>query len=447
MHPAELDKRHLWHPFTQQLDWARSEPLIIDRAEGCWLIDVDGRRYLDGISSLWTNVHGHRHPMLDAAIRAQLDKVAHTTMLGLSHPTAITLAARLVAKAPPGLSRVFYSDNGSTAAEVALKMAFQYHQQRGDRARVRFATLTDAYHGDTLGAVSVGAMELFHELFRPLLFGSVALPAPRTPGGAEEARCLEEALARLEAHGASLAALIVEPLVQGAAGMKMHSEEYLRAVIAKAREVGALVIADEVAVGFGRLGTMFAMEQVGTAPDLMTLAKGLSAGYLPLAATLASEPIYEAFLAEPEAYRQFFHGHTYTGNPLACAVALASLDLFETNDVLGHVAVIADHLARRLAPLRDHPRVAGIRQRGVLVGVDLVQSDGRPWPASVRAGHRVCMACRPLGLVLRPLGDTVVINPPLAVSVAEVDHLVDVLLRAIEEVPADPVSGPDRDGR
>lgn len=432
-----LDHRHLWHPFTQQADWVRSAPLIVERAEGNWLIDVHGARYLDGVSSLWTNVHGHRHPKLDAAIRAQLDRVAHSTLLGLSHPSAIELATRLVQVAPDGLRRVFYSDNGSTACEIALKMAFQYQQQVGQTQRTRFATLRDAYHGDTLGAVSVGAIDLFHSIYRPLLFGAVQLPAPVAPGGSEEAACLERALQLLDTHGHELAALIVEPLVQGAAGMKMHSPAFLQTIVERAREHGVLIIADEVAVGFGRLGTLFACEQVPLQPDFLCLAKGLSGGYLPIAATLSTEAVYEAFLAEPDAYKQFFHGHTFTGNPLACAVALASLDLFDEERVLEHVRAAGARLRAGLEALQADPRVGGrisaVRQRGVMIGVDLAQPDGTPWSPSLRAGHQVCMACRSHGLILRPLSDTVVINPPLSITLEEVDHLLEALARAIQD--------------
>lgn len=421
---AKLDHKYVWHPFTQQLDWMRSEPLIIERAEGSWLFDVEGRRYLDGVSSLWTNVHGHRHPRLDAALRAQIDRVAHSTMLGLTHPGAVELARRLVERAP-GLDRVFYSDNGSTACEVALKMAFQYHQQTGQTQRTRFASLSDAYHGDTLGSVSVGAVETFHGLFKPLLFDAVRLPSPVTPGGDEEARCLEASLRLIEEHGHELAAIIVEPLVQGAAGMKMHTEGFLRRILTAARDKGVLVVIDEVAVGFGRLGTLFATELLDFRPDFLCLAKGLGGGYLPIAATLTTEAVYEAFLAEPEAYRQFFHGHTFTGNPLACAVALASLDLFEEERTLDHVAAVERRMAERFDALRQDPRVTAIRHRGVLAGVDVT---GRP-----RAGHHVCMAARAHGAVIRPLGDTVVVNPPLSIALSEVDLLLDALTAAMDD--------------
>ncbi len=427
-HLAELDHAHLWHPFTQQRDWVATEPLIVEKASGPYLTDIRGRTYLDGVSSLWTNIHGHRHPVLDDALRAQIDKVAHTTMLGLSHPTAIELAARLVAIAPGELSRVFYSDNGSTATEVALKMAFQYQQQIGNTGRTCFASLSGAYHGDTLGAVSVGSIGLFHKIYRPLLFGGVVLPAPKTPGGPEEARCLSSALDLLEAHASELAAIIVEPLVQGAAGMKMHTPAYLRPILERARELGILVVADEVAVGFGRTGSMFAMEQVGFSPDFLCMAKGIAAGYLPLAATLATETVYEAFLAEPEAYRQFFHGHTFTGNPLACAVALASLDLFETEDTLANAAAVGAAMSETLAELR--PEVAAIRQAGVMVGIDLHGPDKDAVPAS-GSGHRVCMMARELGAILRPLGNTVVLNPPLSITPDQAVELARIATEAI----------------
>ena len=429
---AKSDLRHLWHPFTQQQEWARDPMLIIDRAEGCWLVDVDGNRYIDGVSSLWTNVHGHRHPRLDAALRAQVDRVAHSTLLGLSHPPAIELAAQLSRLAPEGLQRVFFSDNGSTSVEIALKMAFQFHQQTGQTGRTRFASLRDAYHGDTLGAVSVGAIDLFHSIYRPLLFDALALPAPTTPGGTEEAEALARAMDLLEAHGHELAALVVEPLVQGAAGMKMHSEAFLRPLLERARELGVLLVADEVAVGFGRLGSLFAMEQVAVAPDFLCLAKGLSAGYLPLAATLATERVYEAFLAEPDAYRQFFHGHTFTGNPLACAVALENLRLFEETDLLAHVRARSAQLSDLLGPLAGLPGVSGVRHRGVMVGIDLVAPDGTAYPSARRSGHRVAMAARPLGAVIRPLGDTIVLNPPLSIRANELARLVGITAAAIE---------------
>ena len=424
----------LWHPFTQHLEWQGMEPLVIHEAEGCWLIDGEGHRYLDGISSLWTNVHGHRHPELDEALRIQLGKVAHSTLLGLTHPPAITLAKELLRRAPEGLTRVFYSDNGSTAVEVALKMAFQYQQQNGAPDRTRFASLSDAYHGDTLGSVSVGSIELFHRIYRPLLFNGVALPAPTHPGTPEEESMLARGLELLDAHGHELAALVVEPLVQGAAGMKMHSPRFLKTLMERARELGVLLIADEVAVGFGRLGTLFAMEKVGVAPDFLCVAKGLGAGYLPIAATLAPEAVYEGFLGDPETHRQFFHGHTFTGNPLACAVALRSLELFESEDVLAHVGRLEAHLAGKLETLGRLPSVASIRHQGVMIGIDLTSAEGTPFPPGRRVGHQVAMAARGHGVILRPLGDTLVINPPLSMTMDEADVLMDATYAAIQDV-------------
>lgn len=422
---AALDHAHLWHPFTQQARWTESPPLIIERAEGCTLIDTNGKRYLDGVASLWTNVHGHRHPKLDAAVREQLDRMAHSTLLGLSHPPAIQLAHRLVDLVPWGLTRVFFSDDGSTATEVALKMAFQFHQQTGDTKRTRFAALSGGYHGDTLGAVSVGSIPIFHQVYRPLLFDAVVLPAPVEPDGDEQDACLAEALALLDEHGPELAALIFEPLVQGAAGMKMHGPGYLKPLLEKAREHGVLLVADEVATGFGRTATLFAMEHVGVAPDLLCVAKGLAAGYLPLAATLTTERIYQAFLGSPDAHRQFFHGHTFTGNPLACAVALASLDLFEEEGVLRRASHLEHHLRILLKGWFRKPGVGSVRQRGVMAGIDLVDPlTGAPYDPSLQMGYKVCQKARERGAILRPLGDTLVINPPLAIQDAELTALV-----------------------
>ncbi|MFT7519388.1 MAG: adenosylmethionine-8-amino-7-oxononanoate aminotransferase [Kiritimatiellia bacterium] len=429
---ADLDKQVLWHPFTPQHRWVDSAPLVIEHADGCMLYDIDGNEYIDGVSSLWTNVHGHRHPKLDQAIRDQLDKMAHSTMLGLTHPTAIQFASRLVDVTPAGLSRVFYSDSGSTATEIAVKMAFQTQQHRGETHRTRFATLRDAYHGDTIGAVSVGGIDAFHAIFRPLLFPTTALPAPVQPGGEEERECLRIALDLLEREAHTLAALIVEPLVQGAAGMKMHTTAYLEPLLKRARQLGVLVIADEVAVGFGRTGTLFAMEQVDFVPDFLCLAKGISGGYLPLAATLATEAVYEAFLGAPEDNRQFFHGHTYTGNPLACAVALASLQIFYDDHVLDNVAARAAQLSTSLADLRRSPSVRATRHKGVMAAIDLRDPTGSDLPPDT--GHKVSMAARRHGVILRPLGNTLVINPPLSIDAAHLDRLMQCTRAAIQDV-------------
>jgi adenosylmethionine-8-amino-7-oxononanoate aminotransferase len=415
-----LDRSAVWHPFTQQLGWMTEDAPIIERGEGSTLWDTDGKAYIDGVSSLWCTLHGHRHPALDAAVRAQLDRVAHTTMLGLSHPPAIELADRLLAVAPRGdreLTRVFYSDNGSTANEIALKMAFQWHKIRGDEARTEFVYLDMSYHGDTIGSVSVGGIDLFHTLFRPLLFDGIRV----APGDVEG---LERVFAQ---RGGTVAALIMEPLVQGAAGMLLQPDGYLRAVRELCDKYGILMIVDEVATGFGRTGTMFACEQEGVVPDLMTVAKGLTGGYLPLAATLATERIYEGFLGRFEEFRTFFHGHTYTGNPLACAVALATLQVFEDEDTLGALAgkieLLGELLDEQVATLAS---VAEIRRVGTMTGIALTD-----FPLEARMGHQVTLAARERGAILRPLGDVIVLMPPLGISEDELRRLVAITAEAI----------------
>jgi adenosylmethionine---8-amino-7-oxononanoate aminotransferase len=414
------DHAHLWHPFTQQRGWTEEEPLIVERAEGTDLFDVDGRRYIDGVSSLWCNVHGHRHPRIDAALRDQLDRVAHSTMLGLTHRPAIELARRLVELAPPGLTRAFYSDSGSTATEIALKMAFQYWRQRGEDRR-RFACLKMAYHGDTIGSVSAGGIDLFHSMYRPLLFDTLKAE----PGDAADMERL------LRNHPGEVAAVIVEPLVQGAAGMLVHPPGYLRELRELCDGYDVLLIADEVATGFGRTGRMFACEHEGVAPDLLCLAKGITGGYLPLAATLASERIYEGFLGEFEQFRTFFHGHTYTGNPLACAAALATLDVFEEERTLDALAPKLGLLGELLEPLAGHPSVREVRRVGFMVGIELAD-----FPLAARMGHRVTLEARRRGAIVRPLGDVVVLMPPLAISEADLCRLVEITAAAIDSASA-----------
>src|SRR5918998_493949 len=413
---AALDRAHLWHPFTQQQGWVEEEPLIVESAEGTDLIDVHGRRYIDGVSSLWCNVHGHRHPRIDAAVREQLDSVAHSTMLGLSHRPGIELAGRLVELAPPALTRVFYSDSGSTAAEIALKMAFQYWRQRGEE-RPRFLALRMAYHGDTIGSVSVGGIDLFHSLYRPLLFDTLKAE----PGDLDDMDRL------LGEHAGEVAAVIMEPLVQGAAGMLMHPKGYLRGLRELCDRHGVLLILDEVATGFGRTGRMFACEHEDVAPDLMCLAKGITAGYLPLAATLATERIYEGFLGEFQEFKTFFHGHTYTGNPLACAAAIANLNVFEQERTIERLQPKIELLERCLRRVAAIPTVREVRRRGFMVGIEL---DG--FPVDARMGHQVTLEARRRGAIVRPLGDVVVLMPPLSIETAELRRLVDITAQAIE---------------
>jgi adenosylmethionine---8-amino-7-oxononanoate aminotransferase len=421
-HAAD-DQRYLWHPFTQQRGWEREDPVVVTHADGCWLTDDQGRRYIDGVSSLWCTVHGHRHPALDIAVKDQLDRVAHSTMLGLTHEPAIELARRLIELAPPGLARVFYSDSGSTAAEIALKMAFQYWQQRGgeDARRTRFVSLREAYHGDTIGSVSVGGIDLFHSMYRPLLFDTLTAE----PGDAAD---MERLLAE---HAGEVAAVIVEPLVQGAAGMLVHPPGYLRAVRELCDRHGVLLICDEVATGFGRTGRMFACEHEGVAPDLMCLAKGITGGYMPLAVTLATERMYEGFLGEYEDFRTFFHGHTYTGNPLACAAALANLRLFEQERTLEQLQPKIELLGTLLEPIAALPAVAEVRRRGFMVGIELAG-----YPVEARMGHQVTLEARRRGAIIRPLGDVVVLMPPLGIRAGELRELVRITGEAIEAATA-----------
>ena len=446
---ADLDAAHVWHPFTpMSAHTAEDIPCIVE-GDGFDLIDDRGRRYLDGISSLWCNVHGHRVPELDAAIADQLGRVAHTTLLGLNNDRAIELAARLAALAPGELDHVFYSDSGSTAVEAALKIAWQYHRQSGrpggDRRDV-FLTVSGAYHGDTIGSVSLGAIRLFHQVYGGLLFDTVSVPSPGQfprPDGLDadawHQHCFEAAAKAAADAGDRLAGIVIEPLVQGAAGIWTHPAGYLKHLRTLANETGALLIADEVAVGFGRTGSMLASEQESVTPDLLCLAKGLTGGYLPLAATLATSTVYEAFLGEPHEGRTFFHGHTFTGNPLACAAAIASLDRFASHDVLGNAAEVEAVLRDELAPLADHPHVADVRQRGIMVGIELATAKQpmMPFDSALRMGHRVTRAARRRGVIVRPLGDVVVLMPAPAMPPETARRLVRETIASIDEAVAE----------
>jgi adenosylmethionine---8-amino-7-oxononanoate aminotransferase len=447
-----LDRAHVWHPFTQMQTWLEplpgDEPVIIDHASGSWIFDTRGRKYLDAISSLWVNVHGHHRAELDSAIRLQLEKVAHTTLLGLGSPPSIELAYELVQRAPKaglapgenGLTKVFYSDSGSTSVEVALKMAFQHWKQRGKPEKRKFVAVAEGYHGDTIGSVSVGGVDLFHEIFRPLLFDCLRIPSPyayRWPTGPKH--CLDSAAMAAESviHGRrdEIAALVIEPLVQGAAGMITHPPGYLKRIARACKENGVLLICDEVATGFGRTGTLFACEQEEVVPDFLCLAKGLTAGYLPLAATLTTDAVYESFLGPFESKRTFFHGHSYTGNALACATALASLRLFDEDGTLQHSRAMAERLAEGLATVAELAHVGDIRQRGMMIGIELVRDrkTKEEYPYAERMGHKVALAARAHQLMLRPLGNVVVLMPPLAIKPQEVDLLVDGVRESIRE--------------
>lgn len=439
-----LDHRYLWHPFTQMQDWLRDTPLVIERGEGNYLIDTEGRRYLDGVSSLWCNVHGHRKRELDDALHAQVDRIAHTTMLGLGNVPAIVLAERLIAIAPKGLTRVFYSDAGATAVEIALKMALQYWYLRGAPQRTRFLALTEGYHGDTLGAVGVGYSDTFHRFFRPVVQPSIQINPPhvfRWRHGRSAAEALglaiDEAERAFAQHGHELAAAIVEPLMQGAAGMWQQPVEYLPALEKLARRYGTLLICDEVATGFGRTAEMFAVEHGDVHPDIFCLGKGLTGGYLPLAATLATEEIFSAFLQPYETFQAFFHGHTFTGNPLASAVAVANLEVFAQEGVVARVRARATELSELLAErCASLAHVGDIRQCGLMVGIELVRDCQRrePYDPALKVGARVVQEIRRHGVILRPLGSVIVLMPPLSVTPDELALLVDATSQGIAAV-------------
>lgn len=439
----ELDKRYIWHPFTQMQEWVRSEPLVIERAEGNFLIDTDGRRYLDGVSSLWVNIHGHGNREINDAIIRQLEKLAHTTLLGLASVPSIELARRLVEISPPGLNRVFYSDSGSTAVEVGLKIAFQYWRNRGRDEKRLFAALTDAYHGDTIGSVSLGGIDIFHAIFHPLLFNALRVPTPfpyRCPDLSPEEcrdRSLEHFRSLARDRGDEIAALVVEPIVQGAAGMIVHPRGFLRGLEEICREYNILLMCDEVATGFGRTGRMFACEHEGVRPDIMAVAKGISGGYLPIAATLVTDEIHDAFLGPYMEYKTFFHGHSYTGNALACAAACASIDLFERDRIFTtsqpKIELLAERLLAEVGPL---PHVGEIRQCGFMVGIELGldPASRTPYPAELRMGAAVTQRVRSHGVILRPLGDVVVLMPPLSITPDEIRVLVSATARSIRDV-------------
>ncbi len=411
---AYLDKTHIWHPFTQQAEWVKKDPILVTSAKGVWLKDARGRKFLDGNSSLWVNVWGHGHPRLDQAVRRQLRRMAHTTFLGLTHEPAIRLAQALVRIAPKGLSRVFYSDNGSTAVEVALKMAYQYWQLKGEGRKSKFVSLKEGYHGDTVGAVSVGGIDLFHARFKSLLF----------KGWQVKHHDLESTIRR---HQSDIAAVLMEPLIQGATGMRLHPKGFLSYVARVCRRHNVLLIVDEVATGFGRTGTMFACEQESVAPDFLCAGKSITGGYLPLAATLTSEKIYRTFLGRYEKLRHFFHGHTYTANPLACAVAVENLRMYRQKRLLVQVRQRARELAQGLAPLRANPLVQEVRQIGLMAGIELI---------GPRMGHKACEAAIRRGVWLRPLGNVVVLMPPLAITAKEMAFLVRKVQEAVAEVAA-----------
>jgi adenosylmethionine-8-amino-7-oxononanoate aminotransferase len=447
-----LDRAHVWHPFTQMKDWGGADQLIIERGEGNYLIDTEGRRYLDGVSSLWVNVHGHRKKEIDNAVKKQLTKIAHSTILGLSNVSSIELAERLVKITPPGLTRIFLSDSGSTAIEAALKIAFQYQNQSGNAtSRLRkgghatFLAFTGAYHGDTFGSMGVGGIGIFFEKYKPLLFRALRAPYPycyRCPVKLKKTypdcgtACLDSLERILKKHHSEIAACIIEPLVQGAGGMIVSPPGFLKGVRRLTKKYNVLLIADEVATGFGRTGTMFACDGEKVVPDIMCLAKGITGGYLPVAATITTEKVYKAFLGRYEELKTFFHGHTYSGNPLGCAAAVASIDIFRKEKTLQKLKPKIALLSRELEKFTDLDHVGDVRQRGFMVGIELVKDKAtkEPFPAGLRLGHRVAMDVRKKGLIIRPLGDTIVIMPPLSIKRAELKRLTSIVYDSIERL-------------
>ena len=440
-----LDKQYLWHPFTQMSDWEREPQIVVESGSGSTLIDIRGKRYLDGVSSLWVTVHGHRKKEIDRAVSAQLKKIAHSTLLGLSNVPAVLLAEKLIQIAPPGLSKVFYSDSGSTAVEIGLKITFQYWQQKGQafRSKTGFISLKEAYHGDTIGSVSVGGIDLFHEIYKPLLFHSRKIDTPHcyrcALGKTYPAcglACAQQAEEVLRSHGRETAALIIEPLVQGAAGMLVSPPGYLRRIRELCTKYNVLMIADEVATGFGRTGKMFACEHEGVSPDIMCVAKGITGGYLPLAATLTTGEIYRGFLGEYRELRTFFHGHTYTGNPLACAAAIANIDLFKKEKTLRKLEPKIAYLFEQMGRLKRLKHVGDIRQKGFMAGIELVKDreTKEPYPLEDKMGIRVILECRKKGLIIRPLGNVIVLMPPFSISMKELKRIMDIVYAAIKNV-------------
>jgi adenosylmethionine-8-amino-7-oxononanoate aminotransferase len=442
----EKDKEYVWHPFTQMKEWVEEDQqLIIERGSGVKIYDTEGNEYYDGVSSIWLNVHGHQKEELDQAVKDQLDKIAHSTMLGLANEPATNLAEKLVEISPQGLRKVFYSDSGSTAVEIALKMAFQYWQQieQDAGAKDKFITLANAYHGDTIGSVSVGGIDLFHEIYKPMLFNSLETPAPycyRCPFN--ETRpgcnfsCIKELEKIMQEKHEEVAALIIEPLMQGAGGMIAAPKGYLKQVRQLCDKYNILLIADEVAVGFGRTGEMFACDHEGVQPDIMAVAKGISGGYLPISATLTTDEIYNAFYDDYETQKTFFHGHSYTGNPLAAAVSVANLELFEEEDIIGQIPDKIRTIENKLEEICELEHVGDIRQQGLMVGIELVKDKETKEGYSYerKMGSQVAQEARARGMIIRPLGDTVVFMPPLCSTEEELVDMLDIIEDSIVEI-------------
>ncbi|WP_378951775.1 adenosylmethionine--8-amino-7-oxononanoate transaminase [Pelosinus sp. sgz500959] len=437
------DKQYVWHPFTQMQEWVAQPQMVIEAAEGIKLIDSEGHQYYDGVSSLWVNIHGHRHPKIDQAIVDQLGKVAHTTMLGLVNVPATQLAEELMAVVPKGLTKLFYSDDGSTAVEIAIKMAYQYWQLKGKSKKQKFVTLANAYHGDTVGTVSVGGIDLFHRIFSSLLFESIQAPCPscyhcQLSSDPEQCGmlCIDQVEKILAEHHEEIAAMIVEPLVQAAAGMLTQPKGYLKKLRELTAKYNVLFLVDEVATGFGRTGKMFACDHEDVSPDFMMVAKGITGGYLPLAATFMTDEIYNAFLGDYTQQRTFFHGHSYTGNPLCCAAGLANLEIFREEQVIESLQEKIAAATTKLTAFKQLKHVGEVRQQGLMIGIELAENPEKKIPFSwnMAVGAKVCKKTREYGLIIRPIGSVVVFMPPLISTVVEIEHMIDIIYRSIQDV-------------
>lgn len=442
---SQADKARLWHPFTQQSEWEREKPLIISHGKGNYLYDVEGNKYLDGVSSIWCTSHGHRVPEIDKAIRKQLGKVAHATFLGQTHEPGIVCAQKLVELAPDNLTRVFYSDSGSAAVEVALKMAFHYFQitEHSETTKTKFAFFSDSYHGDTLGAVAVGGVEMFHQLYRPLLPEHVRVDVSMWDKCArgDELQARAVAMAELEfkitRNAKNLAAVIIEPMMRGAGGMLPYPDGYLRRLRELCDAHNILLICDEVATGFGRTGKMFACEHEQVRPDLMAVGKALTGGYLPLSATLASEKVYDAFKGRYGEYKHFFHGHTFTANPLACAAAIASMELFARKKTLQNVVERAEEMDFWFREMEELPHVRDARRIGLMGGIEIAPNPGDPGSEYLpdrRVPHRIVLEARRRGVIVRPLGNVIVMMPPLSITEAQMTELCAQVYESISVV-------------
>ena len=438
------DMRYIWHPAAQMKDYEALPPMVIARGKGVWLYDVRGKKYLDIISSWWCNLFGHCNPIINQAVKEQIDNLEHVIFANFSNEAAIRLAEALAKIVPKGLAKFHFNDNGSAAVEAALKMCFQYHLQTGHPERQKFMCLSEGYHGETIGALSVGSLDLYAQMYKPMMMENVHVEAPdcyRCPYGKDrdhcQCECFEHAEKAFEAHGKETAAIIVEPLLQGSAGMRVYPPLYLKKLRKLCDEAGVLLIADEIATGFGRTGRMFACDHAGIAPDIMTISKGLTGGYLPMSVTVTTQAIYDAFYADYSEGKAFVHSHTYAGNPLACAAALAVQHIFRTQPIFENAAVNAKWLTKRMeTEISSHPNVGEVRHLGLIHAFELVadKKTKEPLPAAQRTGYEVYRHALRHGLLLRPIGDVLYFNPPLNITQAELDTAIDLAKTALNEV-------------